>query len=170
MNRSRWRVFLTVFLVIFLGGFGISGAAALWSLKTNVTAQISTGTWFSPGFTWEPTITVIDRGTTPLGWWQNATFTWTAPQGAPGTARFYVDFTPTVSNPSVRERPANPISALTMNVQTSRPQAWSSESFRVRFQAEVDGVRSAPVCRTFTLRGNLRGGGIEELQPASCPA
>lgn len=50
MTRSRWRVFLTVFLVVFLGGFGVSGAAALWSVKVNATASVTTGTWFSEGF------------------------------------------------------------------------------------------------------------------------
>lgn len=45
MTRSPWRTFLTVFLLVFLGGLGVSGAAALWSMQTNVTAQVATGTW-----------------------------------------------------------------------------------------------------------------------------
>jgi hypothetical protein len=45
MTRSRKRLFLTVFLVVFLGGLGVSGASALWSMQTHATVQVATGTW-----------------------------------------------------------------------------------------------------------------------------
>jgi hypothetical protein len=58
MNRSPWRMFWTVFLMIFVGGLGISSAAALWSMQTSVNVQVATGTWgSSPTPTPTPTTT-----------------------------------------------------------------------------------------------------------------
>lgn len=171
MTRSTWRVFMTVFLMVFLGGVGVAGASALWSQQATVQTMVRTGVWLSPNFLWEPDIKVFDRGGLL---YQDATFTWTAPPGASGTTRYYVDFTAiSRPRPSVRERPDNPITGTSMNVQTTRPTLLTSERFRVQFQAEVgsgvDAVRSAPVCRIYTMRGNLVGGGIEELGKAECP-
>jgi predicted ribosomally synthesized peptide with SipW-like signal peptide len=171
MTRSRIRLFLTVFLVVFLGGVGVAGASALWSQQATVQAAVRTGVWLSPNFLWEPEIKVIDGGGLL---YQDATFTWTAPPGASGTTRYYVDFTAiSRPRPSVRERPENPITEPSMKVQTTRPTLLTSERFRVQFQAEVgsggNAVRSAPVCRIYTMRGNFAGGGIEELGKTECP-
>jgi hypothetical protein len=45
MNRSPRRMFWTIFLVILVGGLGVSSATALWSMQTKVNVQVATGTW-----------------------------------------------------------------------------------------------------------------------------
>ncbi|MEW1979583.1 hypothetical protein AB0333_01465 [Citricoccus sp. NPDC079358] len=45
MTRRMWRVAVAVFLTVFLGGLGVAGAAALWSLSGTVSSQVTTGTW-----------------------------------------------------------------------------------------------------------------------------
>jgi hypothetical protein len=158
MNRSRWRVFLTVFLVVFLGGLGVSGASALWSLRTNVAATVQTGSWFSEGFQWDPQLRYINRGTSGglSGWYQDGTFDWVAPIGSE-SATYYVSFTPISSvAPELRTSIPNPLSKASLQFQTTRPWGLANpEAFRVRFQAKVGNVRSAPVCYTYTLYSNV---------------
>lgn len=50
ISRRTWRTALIVFLVVFLGGSGVSGAYALWSKQATVTAAVTTGYWVQPGF------------------------------------------------------------------------------------------------------------------------
>ncbi|MDI3329717.1 MAG: hypothetical protein QJR09_03135 [Micrococcus sp.] len=85
MTRSLWRTFLTVFLVVFLGGLGVSGAAALWSVQATLTAAVPTGTWAAPpseapepGRPWTPCLraTVLDKNNSVL-----IRLEWTAPDG-----------------------------------------------------------------------------------------
>lgn len=62
-GRRIWRAAVVVFLTVFLGGLGVSGAAALWSHSGTVAATVTTGTWVDytrPGFDMPLTVTATD--------------------------------------------------------------------------------------------------------------
>lgn len=44
-SRRTWRAAVVVFLVVFLGGLGVSGSNALRSQSAHVTAPVATGIW-----------------------------------------------------------------------------------------------------------------------------
>ncbi|MFC0249967.1 hypothetical protein ACFFIO_15775 [Citricoccus parietis] len=54
VSRRTWRTAVVLFLVVFLGGLGLTGASALWSQQGTVQATVSTGSWCStPEEKWE---------------------------------------------------------------------------------------------------------------------
>jgi hypothetical protein len=157
MNRSRWRMFLTVFLVIFMGGLGVTGASALWSLKTNVTATVQTGSWFSEGFQWDPQLVFTDRGLSFGRTRQLGRFTWTPPLDAGTGVKYEVTFTPTSEvKPELKSSISNPLSTASLDFETTRPLLFfDPETFRVRVRAIVGTMKSAPACYTLTLYSTI---------------
>lgn len=53
LGPRTWRAAVVTFLVVFLGGLGVSGASALWSQTATATAGITTGYWKSNGPGWK---------------------------------------------------------------------------------------------------------------------
>lgn len=53
IGPRTWRAALVVFLVVFLGGMGLTGASALWSQQGTAVSRVATGHWkaTTPGWT-----------------------------------------------------------------------------------------------------------------------
>jgi hypothetical protein len=149
MTRSRWRMFLTVFLVVFMGGLGVTGASALWSLETNVAATVRTGTWVrETGWTWKTEITVVrvERG--------SERYVHVIAADAPG------------SRPGARTTYRATLTGTKgFTTQSSGPLTTPSHEFGIvkndssivytlTVTATVDGFTSAPVSRTFRVDPN----------------
>ncbi|MGM7668605.1 SipW-dependent-type signal peptide-containing protein [Microbacterium sp. A93] len=45
VSRRTWRAAVVLFLVVFLGGMGLTGANAWWSQQGSVQTTVTTGTW-----------------------------------------------------------------------------------------------------------------------------
>lgn len=59
LGPRTWRAAFIVFLAVFLGGMGVSGASALWSQQATTSAGLSTGHWKDTSTTgWSVPMTV----------------------------------------------------------------------------------------------------------------
>jgi hypothetical protein len=151
ISRRTWRTALIVFLVVLLGGSGVSGAYALWSKQSNVTATVKTGTWVDytrRDWTWEPQVSA-ER--IRVGGTQDVRFTWTDPADTTGEVKYHV----TLDGPFlgwVIGDESKTVTANFVEYRTTRPLI--SQSYDLTITAYVNGVPSTPVKRTYTVYGN----------------
>lgn len=145
--RRTWRAAVVLFLVVFLGGLGVTGASALWSGHGTVQAKVTTGTWtdtLQPGWTWNPAVQVKDSNRGPH---HRVVLGWTPP--TTGAATYSLALTGD-------HRPQN---ALKANHAVPAGAGWILEfhqhdspgQFDVVLTATVNGTTSAPVYRRLTL-------------------
>lgn len=156
MIRSRWRLFLSVFLVVFLGGVGVSGAAALWSQNGLIKAQITTGTWIDysrkdfpmplTGFSSDARFSGLGEHRIGVSW-KNATASDpTTPQVAYQVDALGGDLR--VRNRSLPQR----VSATSVSFITTTPILWSDpEHIDIRITPYVNDVPGTPTTQRIWL-------------------
>jgi hypothetical protein len=150
ISRRTWRTAVIVFLVVLLGGSGVSGAYALWSKQATVTATVSTGTWsepLRPGWTWTPKITATKHEGGNAH--HDIVFDWQPPAQAGSSVTYTTTLTPRGQG-RVHDGPVavdGDASAIRYTVHhNSLP-----DTFVFTITATVDGVTSAPVTRNVYI-------------------
>jgi hypothetical protein len=149
MNRSRWRMFLTVFLVVFFGGIGISGATALWSLQTKVTGVVETATWGrETGWPWKTDVAVVR--VEQQGERYVRITSAVAPDSTLGsTTTYQATISGTKGFPTERSGPHTTPSHEFRIIKND-----GSIVYTVSVTATVDGLTSAPVSTSFRVDPN----------------
>lgn len=159
--RRHLRLFLSVFLIVFLGGLGTSGAAALWSQSATVETTVQTGTWgvdrTRPGwpmplnFQVNQTASGTKNRTLIVSWSPqktedvqlNARYEW-AHEGPPRHHNYVL----LVRSSTSRE--------FRVSQQTggSAPPQFANHEFRVTVTPSVNGVNAKPTSIVITLNGS----------------
>lgn len=80
IGTRTWRAGVIVFLTVFLGGMGITGASALWSQQATASAGVATGHWkdtSQPGWSVPLDVTIASADYDVLRNTHTAVLTWT---------------------------------------------------------------------------------------------
>lgn len=146
------RLFLTVFLVVFLGGLGVPGAQALWSQSATTVATVQTGTWISEGWAMpmDVQVTQVASGTNS----RKFSFSW-SPKN-PEDAHPDTTYLPAASALTVPDS----LSTSSMagrheaGITLGRGSQWNGNQLRFTLTPVRNGVRAKPTVVTITLNGS----------------
>ncbi|WMY78005.1 hypothetical protein [Citricoccus sp. I39-566] len=135
--RRTWRAAVVLFLVVFLGGLGLTSAGALWSQQGTVQATVSTGRWTDkpqPGWSWSPEVTTSVK---KVHGRQYLHFDWEAPTSDARGTRYWVTF-----------QGGGPAHSESVDVSHRTYEVWNRDDewpFMFTVATEKDGVWSESV-------------------------
>lgn len=155
MTRSLRRMFMTMFLVVFLGGLGVSGAHALWSQTGKVQATIMTGTWTSgPQSDWSHPLSVT-ADLRDSDWFGNVVvkLAWSPDKASDtnGRVRYKVNLEPADGGRVLTTMPQEVGTSRSMDVRLHM-NGRLERNFTLTIIPTLDGVQGEVTTRTLTVR------------------
>jgi hypothetical protein len=160
VTRRNLRTFLAVFLTVLCAGFGVSGAAAVWSQNATLTTTVATGTWVDytrPG--WSVSLTTSAALTDYNGTGRYTfRFSW-APVDAPDTSspvEYRVNLEAVDNGRVLSTTPVTvPDRTRSVSLSVLRP-VFRDADFRLTITPVINGVAGQPTVKT--LRTSTWGG------------
>jgi hypothetical protein len=159
MMGSKWRIFLTAFLVVFLGGMGVSGAAALWSQSGVIKARVTTGTWIDysrPNYSMPLKVEVVERSPlVPLRIVRRVQMSWELQEKAdtiPSKITYVVDAKRIDDLRIVDNSLPQTVTGTSVSFVTTTP-VWPlpSESIEILITPYVNNVAGTPTRKILTI-------------------
>lgn len=155
--RRYLRLFLAVFLVVFLGGLGTSAAAALWSQSATTVATVQTGTWAVRTEGWPMPLSVTitsDPGQTS----RQLTITWTPrnEQDRELDVQYRLTLQPLHGDRVLTPMPITTGAtqrSVTVDLEQAQNRQWSYRHFRLIITPSLNGVNGASKYVDFELHG-----------------
>lgn len=153
MSPRSWRAAVVVFLVVFLGGMGLTGASALWSQQSTAAARVATGHWkaTTPGWTVPQQVGIASADYDVLRNTHTAVLTWTPTSAGdrivPGLT-YKVTVVNTDGDGTVRSVGSIVTSGDQRSVSMVISRNWMAiADFRVTITPVYDGVEGQPTVR-----------------------
>lgn len=155
VSRRTWRAAVVLFLVVFLGGLGLTGASALWSQQGTVQATVTTGTWSDgPTKGWRHPLNVsakwngVDRHGNV-----GVRISWSPATASPsdGKTLYTIDVRPLDDGTVHTRMPADVGTARSKDLQVGMNR-WSERAFKVTITPSLEGVTGEVTERTLTVR------------------
>ncbi|MEO9247773.1 hypothetical protein ABDK96_08785 [Citricoccus nitrophenolicus] len=155
VSRRTWRAAVVLFLVVFLGGLGLTSASALWSQQGTVQATVTTGSWNDvPQKGWRHPLNVYARlnGVDRHGN-VGVRISWSPANPSPNDAktRYTIDVRP-LDGGSVHTRmPVDVGTARSKDLQVGMNSRYE-RNFKVTITPTLDGVSGEVTERALTVR------------------
>lgn len=155
VRRRTRRAAVVLFLVVFLGGLGLSGASAVWSQQGAVQATVTTGSWSDvPQKDWDHPLNVL-ASLTGVDEQDNVTVRigWSPAKPAPNdeSTRYTIDAEPLDGGRVHTRLPADGGTARSQDLQLDMDGRHERE-VRVTITPSLEGVRGEVTERTLTVR------------------
>ncbi|GAA1672306.1 hypothetical protein GCM10010977_17580 [Citricoccus zhacaiensis] len=154
VSRRTWRASVAVFLVVFLGGLGVSGASALWSQQASAKTTVATGTWVKEG--WSMPLNVDahlqDFDTLLVVAEYDFRFTWNPRQAeyAQLPLRYEIALTP-VRNGRVMTNVPSSVNGDQRDISVTVLRQGLKAEFKLTITPVLDGVRGTPTTKTLEV-------------------
>lgn len=153
-SRRHVRLFLAVFLVVFLSGLGVSGAWALWSQSATTVATVKTDTWVDytrPGFSLPLTVEAHTSGGSG-GWDLVAQWSRDIQDGARVTYRGSLEYIRPGGGPGSSTSING--SGQSATVSTNAPPGGSQSDYKLTLTPIVNRVEGKTIEKRLTIQNN----------------
>ena len=155
VTRRTWRAAVVLFLVVFLGGLGLTGASALWSQQGAVQTTVTTGSWSDvPQEGWGHPLNVYAR-LNGVDWHGNVgvRISWSPATASPSDAktRYTIDVRPLDGGQVLTPLPADVGTARSKDLWLGMGDR-SERNFKVTITPSLEGVTGEVTVRTLTVR------------------